>query len=81
MNWTYLDAPIVCEECEKVLEEHSGYTSTQYGICDDCLARVQQSNTGLQADGAKAPEHTGTPYTCEHPDCKKWWGDRPAAKA
>lgn len=47
----------------------------------DRLHPLSPANTGLQADGANVPEHTGTPYTCEHPDCKKWWGDRPAAKA
>jgi hypothetical protein len=38
---TYGGAPLVCECCNKVLEECSGYTIVQYGICDDCLAKVE----------------------------------------
>ena len=54
------DCPIVCEECDVVLEQHSGYTATQYGICDDCLAKVEtlERCTGLD------------PVRCDDPKCK-----------
>jgi hypothetical protein len=41
MNWTYNDAPLLCEECGKVLEEHSGYTVPQYGICNECYDALE----------------------------------------
>ena len=77
---TYGGDPIVCEECGKVLQEESGYIGVQYGICDECLAIVAPPNTGLQADGADEPEHTGIPETCKHPDCVRLF-QSPAAKA
>lgn len=73
---------MVCRKCPRV------YSITVGAICPQCHSNLnmvtfveESAQQSAQADGAKAPEHTGTPYTCEHPDCKKWWGDRPAAKA
>jgi hypothetical protein len=45
MNWTYNDAPIVCEECGKTIEEHSGYTTPQGGICSECLPKVDPTES------------------------------------
>ena len=40
-NCAYGGTPLRCEVCDVMIEPHSGYTNTQYGICDDCFGRVQ----------------------------------------
>ncbi len=73
MNWTYDDAPIFCEECGVTIEEHSGYTIPQGGICNDCFAKLESRPTQDALDAALPSCPMCGSTDTEHFHVKRTW--------